>query len=205
MRLPADLRRGAFLSRPNRFTALVDLDGETVAAHVANSGRLRELLQPGNPVYLAPASNSDRKTRYDLTLVELPSGLVSADARLPNALVAESIEAGVLSPFAGYDQLKREVQYGKSRLDMMLTAPNGNCYVEVKSVTLVQEEQGLFPDAPTERGRRHVEELASAPIEGIENRHCVRDSTRRRHGICSSRYGGPGFWPSSAGSSRAGC
>ena len=160
------LREATFVSRPNRFVALTRLDGVETPAHVANSGRLRELLYPGNRVLLAPAAAPHRKTDFDLALVEVDGVLVSIDARLPNRLLADAIEAGRLPELAGYLEVSREVQFRDSRLDLMLLGPRGRFYVEAKSVTLVEGPTALFPDAPTERGRRHMEALAGAVDEG---------------------------------------
>jgi sugar fermentation stimulation protein A len=188
-----------FLQRLNRFAALVTLDGRETMVHVPNSGRMRELFQPGNWCGLAPAEKPGRKTAYDLALVAVEKStpgsdagrsqepgssalsqhpkpprkgkgpglaLVSADARLPPALVVEAFHQGRLPPFAGFTAARREVTYQDSRLDIVLDGPHGRCFVEVKSVTLVESGVGLFPDSPTERGRRHVRTLARAVAEG---------------------------------------
>lgn len=135
--------------------------------HIANSGRLRELLTPDNVMYLTPADpNRDRKTAYDLTLVGIGDLLVSADARAPNALIAESVEAGLVAEFTGFETIETEVTVHGSRLDLRLEGPTGRCYIEAKSVTLVEDGVGLFPDAPTTRGAKHVRTLASLAAEG---------------------------------------
>ncbi len=167
MRLHPELREAKFVDRPNRFACLMTLGGREVVAHVANSGRMRELLRRENPMYLAPApAQSHRKTAYDLALVKADGVLVSADARLPNALLREAIEAGRVPAFAGYDSLRPEVKFEDSRVDFLLSGPSGSCYIEAKSVTLVDDGVGLFPDAPTERGRRHVFTLCEAVRQG---------------------------------------
>ena len=153
------------MARDNRFRARALLEDREVAVHVPNSGRLRELLVPERPVWLAPAGAVGRKTAYDLALVELDSGLVSVDARLPNALFHEALLQGCWG-WEGYSAIRREVQCGASRLDFCLTGPAGRCWVEVKSVTLVREGVALFPDAPTTRGVRHVRELTRAVADG---------------------------------------
>ena len=188
MRLPP-LLEARFVRRLNRFAATVSLDGREVTVHVANSGRLRELLYPGNLCYLTEQPGAHRKTSYDLSLVaidrpdvaavreppapyaenrEPPSAhiLVSADARLPNALVWEAWRDGALPHLGGYPSARREVRYQDSRLDLVLQSPDGDCYVEIKSVTLVQDGIARFPDAPTDRGRRHVATLVRAVEEG---------------------------------------
>ena len=188
MRFPP-LIEGRFIQRLNRFAATVEIDGREVTVHVANSGRMRELLRPGALCYLSEQPASHRKTAYDLTLVAIdragtaalrepttpygtaggPHGgrtLVSADARLPNALVWEACREGALPHLGGYASVRREVRYQDSRLDLVLEGPAGRCYVEVKSVTLVQEGVARFPDAPTDRGRKHVSTLVRAVEEG---------------------------------------
>ena len=168
MRLPSDLRPATFVARLNRFTALVRLEEGEVLAHVANSGRLRELFHSGRPVLLAPRAGEHRKTAFDLVLVRLRHGLVSADARLPVHLVYEAFSTGSLPQFREYQTARREVPYGESRLDLVLTGgAAARCLIEVKSVTLVRNRRGLFPDAPTDRGRRHVRELMAAKREGM--------------------------------------
>ena len=155
-----------FISRLNRFAALVDINGQETLVHVANSGRMKELLVEGRRVYLAPVPGDHRKTAYDLALVDLGHTLASADARLPNKLVHEAQAAGMLACFAGYDGIRLEATYGDSRLDMALSGEGGACLVEVKSVTLVVGGAGIFPDAPTTRGRKHVLTLAEMVKEG---------------------------------------
>lgn len=161
----AELVSGRLVARDNRFRATVCVAGREVPAHVPNSGRLRELLTPGREVWLAPAAQLGRKTAFDLALVQLPSGLVSIDARLPNALFAEALAPHWLGGSPEH-QVAREVRLGGSRLDFLLTSPAGRCWVEVKSVTLVHEGVALFPDAPTARGARHVHELQRAAEAG---------------------------------------
>lgn len=159
--------KARFLERENRFTALVELDGKQVKAHVANSGRLRELFRPGNEVYLIKRDGSHRATKYDLALVRYEDQLVSVDARVPNKVVADAVAAGQLADFSQFTVARREVRYGNSRLDLLLEDERNNkCFVEVKSVTLVENGTAMFPDAPTLRGARHLEELAAAVGEG---------------------------------------
>ena len=166
MDFPCDLVECRFIVRLNRFLALVDLNGQEVGVHVANSGRMRELLVPGNKVLINPRPGPHRKTGFDLALVDLGSNLVSADARLPNALVAEALSEERLPEFRSYPRVQREVTFGESRLDLMLEGVPGRCYVETKSVTLVVDGVALFPDAPTERGAKHVRSLVKAVEAG---------------------------------------
>jgi sugar fermentation stimulation protein A len=152
------------VQRDNRFRVQVRMEGRVVSAHLPNSGRLGELLVPGRQLWLTPApveGRAERKTAYDLTLVEYGDRLVSVDARLPSALVAAALSCGRLARWQGYATVQREVTHGASRLDLRLDAhPEAPpCWIEVKSVTLVEEGAALFPDAPTARGRRHLAEL----------------------------------------------
>ena len=166
MRFPP-LIEGRFIKRLNRFAALVDVDRREYLAHVPNSGRMGELLVPGYRVLLAAAPRSARrKTDYDLALVDTGAALSSADARLPNKLVAEAIAAGRLSQFRRYPVARPEKVFGESRLDFLLEGPEGSCYVETKSVTLVEDRLALFPDAPTLRGVKHLRSLMAARAAG---------------------------------------
>jgi len=157
--LGGNLVEGIFLERVNRFLARVEVNGREVDVHVANSGRMKELFVPGWRVLVRPVTGEHRKTKFDLVLVDMGSALASADARMPNALVAEGVANGHLQQFAGYPEIRREVTFGDSRLDLMLEGPSGRCYIEAKSVTLVQKGVALFPDAPTVRGAKHLRTL----------------------------------------------
>lgn len=163
MEIEGRLVEGWFVSRDNRFRVTVEVDGQNVWAHLANSGRLGELLLPGRKVVLFERPGSNRKTSYDLSSVCMEGIWVSVDARLPNDLVAEALDSDRLAPLEGYPDVRREVVFGGSRLDFLLEAQGRRlCLVEVKSVTLVVDGWGCFPDAVTMRGRRHLLELASA-------------------------------------------
>lgn len=162
------LAPGRFVRRLNRFAALVDLEGRPVLAHVANSGRLAELLVPGQRVYLRAEGGAGRRCPYDLTLVRANGTFVSVDARLPNALVGEALRAGRIAPLRRFGAPRAEVRHGRVRLDFVLGDGAARCLVEAKSVTLVERGVALFPDAPTARGRRHVEALARARRRGLE-------------------------------------
>ena len=167
VRISGPLVGGLFIARPNRFAAVVSIDGNEEVVHVPNSGRLTELLVPGRPVLLRAVPKPSRKTRYDMALVGLEHTLVSADARLPAALFAEAVAQGRLPRFRGYAVTAREVTLGKSRLDLLLSGPR-SCLVETKSITLVEGGAALFPDAVTERGARHLRTLVQARAEGYE-------------------------------------
>jgi len=165
MNHPHPLIPAAFVRRDNRFRATVRVDGREAWAHVPNSGRLHDLFIPGRPIWLHPAANPARKTPYDLKLVQTPEALVSIDARLPNSLFAEAVAAGRLPEFA-CDEIRPEVRFGDSRLDFRMTGPEGVCWVETKSVTLVEAGVARFPDAPTARGSRHLRELMAIAARG---------------------------------------
>jgi sugar fermentation stimulation protein A len=161
------LVEGRLIGRDNRFRVTVELDGREVPAHLPNSGRLGELLVAGRRVLLVERRGTQRKTGYDLSLVEMDGRWVSIDAHLPNELVEEALRAGRLAPLTGYSTLRREVPFGRSRLDCLLEAPDRPpCLAEVKSITLIIDGLGCFPDAVTARGRRHLEELGSAIAAG---------------------------------------
>ena len=152
-----------FLDRPNRFIAHVSLDGRTETVHVKNTGRCRELLLPGARVILAFADNPARKTKYDLIAVYKGDTLINMDSQAPNAAAAELLPR----LFPGC-RLFPEHTYRHSRFDFYLEQGSRRIFTEVKGVTLERDGEALFPDAPTGRGRRHLEELSAAAQEGYE-------------------------------------
>ena len=167
MRLPRGLVPGVFVARRNRFAADVTVDGQPAVAHVPNTGRMRELLVMGAPVLLRDAAEtSGRRTRYDLLLVRAAGRWVGVDSRMPPALVVEAWRRGIIAPLGAYERVQREVQLGSSRVDLLFQGPKGDCYVEAKSVNLVEAGVALFPDAPTERGARHLGELTRRAAQG---------------------------------------
>ncbi len=160
---------GKFLSRPNRFIALVEVGGETVVAHVKNTGRCKELLVPGVTVYLQRADAPARKTLYDLIAVEKGSLLINMDAQAPNKVFAEWARSGVLS---GLTLLRPETTWGSSRFDFYWESAAEKGFVEVKGVTLERDGGAYFPDAPTERGVKHLKELTAARQQGYQAAVC---------------------------------
>lgn len=175
----APLVAARFLHRPNRFIVHARLDaegeedGREVVAHLADPGRLKELLIPGVRLGLRPEPPSPtRKTRFTAMLVEAPEAdggdWVSVNTTVPNLLVRKALVDGVLEEFAGWRLVRHEVPRGSSRLDFLLESDGRRLYVEAKSVTLVEEDVALFPDAVTARGTRHLEELMRAVEEGHE-------------------------------------
>jgi sugar fermentation stimulation protein A len=147
-----------FVERPNRFAAYVSIDGKREYVHVPDSGRLAELLTPGRPGLVSESSNPNRVTGYTLVAVKHAGVSVYIGGARANDLFAEALPA--LRTFAGYEIARREVNVPHGRIDFLLADGQGNSlYVEVKSVTLVEDGVGLFPDAPTDRGTKHVEYL----------------------------------------------
>lgn len=170
------LVRASFVERPNRFLAIARIDGGAlVRAHIADPGRLRELLIPGVGVRLVPvdASASGRSTSFDLVLVEHHGILVSIDSRVPNKLIGAALRAGAFpelcaSGCGGGRLVRPEYTWGSSRFDFRLSAEGQpDTLVEVKSASLVVNGVAMFPDAPTERGARHMRELAEATRQGM--------------------------------------
>lgn len=165
------VKEGRFLSRPNRFVARVLLDGAEEVVHVKNTGRCRELLLPGARVYLALGDNSQRKTRYDLIAVEKGPLLVNMDSQATNRVFGEWAGAGHFR--AGLTLLRPETVWGNSRFDFYWEDASGcRGFVEVKGVTLEEKGHARFPDAPTLRGVKHLEELARCRAEGCEAAVC---------------------------------
>ena len=173
MRFDCELVEARFIRRLNRFAALVDMDGDEVMVHVANTGRMRELLTPGRTVLLRPAAKPERKTAFDLMLVDLGFALCSTDSRLPPRLVEQAFLDGRVEQFAGYQEARREVTFEESRFDLMLSSDEGICYVETKSVNLVEDRVALFPDAPTERGGSIWERWSRPSPQDIGPRHSL--------------------------------
>ncbi len=151
-----------FISRPNRFIAQVDIDGQENTVHVKNTGRCRELLLPGCTVYLEKSDNPNRKTQYDLVAVDAEVGLVNIDSQAPNAVVKEWLAT------QGYDVVIPEYKYGNSRIDFYMESGDDRYLMEVKGCTLIKDGIGYFPDAPTERGVKHLRELAAATKLGYK-------------------------------------
>ena len=158
------IRRGRFLDRPNRFVAHVELDGRTEICHVKNTGRCRELLLPGAAVWLEQSANPARKTGWDLVAVEKGERLINMDAQAPNRVFGEWAAAGGFLP--GLIAIRPEFAWEVSGFDFRLEDGQGPVFVEVKGVTLERDGQALFPDAPTERGVKHLRGLARAAGQG---------------------------------------
>lgn len=164
-----NIHKAVFLSRPNRFIAHCLLDGETVVAHVKNTGRCRELLTEGATVYLDEPTGRERKTKYDIIAVQKQIEnegclLINMDSQAPNEVAAEFIKSGKI--FSHNARVRREVTKGNSRFDFCIEEDGKTTYLEVKGVTLENNGIAAFPDAPTERGIKHIEELISLKEDG---------------------------------------
>ena len=160
------IRKAFFIERPNRFIAYVQLDGEKETVHVKNTGRCAELLVPGAPVYIQESVNPARKTKWDLIAVEKGKRMINMDSQIPNKVVQEWIEGGNLFP--DVHLVRPETTYGNSRFDLYVEAGDSRIFIEVKGVTLEEDGVCRFPDAPSDRAVKHMEELVRAKKEGYE-------------------------------------
>ena len=159
-----NITEGFFIDRPNRFIAHVEVDGRTETVHVKNTGRCRELLLPGSEVWLTAPGTAGRKTKYDLIAVRKRNGImVNIDSQAPNVVVREWLEK------QKYDLIRPEYPYGDSRIDFYLEYGAVRTLMEVKGCTLETDGIGYFPDAPTERGIKHLHELAKAVNDGYRS------------------------------------
>ncbi len=160
------IKKAVFISRPNRFIAEVDIDGKKETVHVKNTGRCKELLVPGTDVILEESDNPNRKTKYDLICVKKQERLINMDSQVPNKAAMEWIANGGFFPEKV--KIKGEQTYGNSRFDLYIESPMRKAFMEVKGVTLEEDNVVRFPDAPTLRGIKHVEELIRCISDGYE-------------------------------------
>ncbi len=161
-----NIRQATFLSRPNRFIAHIEIDGTTAIAHVKNTGRCKELLEPNATVFVQEFDTTHRKTKYDLISVYKGDRLINMDSQVPNKVFAEWVQQSRF--FKEMTLLKSETTYQNSRFDFYIEANNKKIFVEVKGVTLEENGVAMFPDAPTERGIKHINELCNAVQSGYE-------------------------------------
>lgn len=169
MKFSEPLLRGTLVKRYKRFLSDIELpDGEKVVAHCANPGAMLGLNQAGSEVWLSRAKKPTRKLAYSWELIRVNGHLVGINTGLPNAIVAEAIQAGRIAELGGYDSLRREVRYGEnSRIDLLLESPGKpTCYVEIKNVHLKRGPAAEFPDCPTIRGAKHLRELTEMVAQG---------------------------------------
>ena len=155
-----EILEAKFINRPNRFNALVELEGEEITVHVPNTGRCKELLVEGVKVLIRKENNPTRKTKYDLISVYKGNELISIDSQIPNKVVMEALQNKKIEKLIRYNNILKEKTFGNSRFDFKLSNDNGEeYYLEVKGVTLEEDGHAMFPDAPKERGRKHLLEL----------------------------------------------
>ena len=167
MKFDKNIFEAKFISRPNRFNAKVLLNNEEITVHVPNTGRCREILKEGTTVFLREELNPTRKTRYDLIAAIKEDILINIDSQIPNKVVEEALQNKKIEKLHKYSKINREKTFGKSRFDFKLsTDENDIYYLEVKGVTLEDKGHCKFPDAPTERGARHIMELIDAKNQG---------------------------------------
>ena len=167
MRYNKNIFKAEFINRPNRFHANVKLGEEEIKVHVPNTGRCKELLIPGCTVFLREENNPTRKTPYDLMAVYKGEKLISIDSHIPNKVVDEALKNKKIKGLEKYTNILREKTFGKSRFDFKISSDSGEEYfLEVKGVTLEENGYARFPDAPTERGARHLLELVEAKKQG---------------------------------------
>lgn len=162
---------GRFLKRLNRFEGIVEVNGREALVHIPNTGRCREILIDGAKVILEIRESKTRKTPYELIMVYKGDRLISIDSQAPNKIVEEAVREKLIEEIGSYEYVKREAFYQRSRFDLILkkteeSEKGESFYIEVKGVTLEIEGTALFPDAPTERGARHMKELTAARREG---------------------------------------
>lgn len=163
-----DISKAVFLERPNRFIAHVLLNGKKEIVHVKNTGRRREILNRGTQVILEKSRNKNRKTNYSLISAYKGNNLINIDSQVPNAVVYQGLRDKKVDEIQNICMLKREVFYGNSRFDIYFETPLEKGFVEVKGVTLENDGITMFPDAPTERGTKHVKEMVKAVHEGYK-------------------------------------
>lgn len=158
---------GKFIKRPNRFNAIVELDGEEIVVHVPNTGRCKEILIPGCDVFLREENNPTRKTKYDLIGAYKGEKNICIDSQIPNKVVREALENKTVDKLKDYTNILSEKTFGNSRFDFKLSKNSGEeYYLEVKGVTLEENGKCRFPDAPTERGKKHILELIEVKKTG---------------------------------------
>lgn len=159
-----NIKKGTFISRPNRFIAEIMIDGKTEICHVKNTGRCKELLTYGATVIVQEISKAERKTKFDLIAVYKGDMLINIDSQAPNKVFYEWLK----NYFKDVRYIKPEAKYKNSRFDFYIEAENKKIYAEIKGVTLEENGVVLFPDAPTERGIKHINELIECKKEGFE-------------------------------------
>ena len=169
MKFPAPVQKGRLIKRYKRFLADIDLSGQVITAHCANTGSMMGVKAPESKVWVTAAQNPNRKLAFDWQVIEVGRAKVCINTATANPVAADAITQGIISELAGYETLRREVKYGEnSRIDILLENPGQpKCYVEVKNVTLSRNPPlAEFPDSPTARGTKHLRELAQMAKDG---------------------------------------
>lgn len=189
-----------FISRPNRFIAVAEVDGREEVCHVLNTGRMRELLLPGAEIFLRPADNKSRKTAFDLVAVNTKNGVVNIDSLAPNKVAAEYIP----TMFPGCRLIKPETKYKNSRFDFYIEDKFDKIFLEVKGVTLNRDGIAMFPDAPTLRGAKHLRELAAAKAQGYRAAVLFVIAMKGIFSFAPNRETDPDFADALLGAARAG-
>ncbi|MDA3867933.1 MAG: DNA/RNA nuclease SfsA [Salinivirgaceae bacterium] len=162
------LIHGLLIKRYKRFLADVKLDsGEVVTAHCTNSGSMKTCLEEGAEVYLSPVNDPKRKTKFTWEMIKINSKWVGINTNHPNRLVYEAVANQEIAQLSGYTEVKREVKFGDSRFDVKASNESETCFIEVKNVTMKVDNVARFPDAQTERGRKHLETLIKVKQEGM--------------------------------------
>ncbi len=193
MTLVKTLVEGIFISRPNRFLAVIQLGDQHIEAFVPNPGRMKELLINSVPVLVWENGHSKRKTAYDLMAVRHEGEWVCIDSRIPNQLLYELLSQRELSEFVRYPNITKEVTYRNSRFDFSLDGKGKGCFIEAKSCTLVEEGVALFPDAPTKRGTKHLMDLISAVRDGYEAYMIIIIQRSNAKSFCPNKKTDPDF------------
>lgn len=160
---------GIFINRPNRFIANVLINGEIEQVHVKNTGRCKEILIEGTQVYLEKSNNPNRKTKYSLISAYKNEVLINIDSQVPNQVIYDAIMDNKIQRLQNIDVLKREITYGNSRFDLYYEKGEEKGFIEVKGVTLEKDGLSMFPDAPTERGTKHINELIQTIEDGYNS------------------------------------
>ncbi|WP_273327333.1 DNA/RNA nuclease SfsA [Vallitalea guaymasensis] len=163
-----DIVEGVFLERPNRFIAKVLIDGNPETVHVKNTGRCKEILTEGTKIFLQKSNNPNRKTKYSLISAYKKDMLINIDLQVPNEVVHEAILQNKVPELIDLNYVKREQKYKNSRFDIYFERGTVKGFIEVKGVTLEKDGLSMFPDAPTKRGTKHLEELMDAISNGYE-------------------------------------
>lgn len=168
MEFTEKLVHGKLIKRYKRFLADIKLDdGTEVVAHCTNSGSMKSCLENGAEVYLTPVNDPKRRTKFTWEMIKINNDWVGINTGNPNKLVFEAISNGLIAELAGYSNVKREVKFGDSRFDVFAENENEKCFVEVKNVTLKEGRFGLFPDAVTTRGQKHLKTLMEVKASGM--------------------------------------